>query len=47
MFTFFGWGDQNGREIVCGSQSRLIMYSWEGFKDIRYMTWNVSKLDND
>ncbi|KAL9321726.1 hypothetical protein ACSQ67_009779 [Phaseolus vulgaris] len=28
---------KNGREIVCGSQSRLIMYSWEGFKDISLM----------
>ncbi|XP_068501150.1 WD repeat-containing protein 55-like [Phaseolus vulgaris] len=47
---------KNGREIVCGSQSRLIMYSWEGFKDISNIRYGVNmkssvdamlKLDED
>jgi len=48
MFTFFGWGDQNGRKVVCGSQTGIILlYSWGCFKDCRYMMWNVSELNDE
>lgn len=48
MLTFFGWGDQNGRKVVCGSQTGIILlYSWGCFKDCRYMMWIVSELNDE
>ena len=45
MPTYFWLVDQNGRKVVCGSQTGVILlYSWGCFKDCRYIMWNTSEL---
>jgi hypothetical protein len=42
MFVFFN-GGQNGRKVVCGSQTgTLLLYTWGCFRDCRYITLNLT-----